>query len=77
MTNDTGECFSETELKYGPVLIKEKNKVLIDYLNYKKEKFDDIYHKISLKNETDNSERLKEVEHEIDIINQCLKIIEL
>lgn len=39
------EKYNDLEIKYGPILLKKKDKIFIDYLNYKKDKYKDIYQK--------------------------------
>lgn len=39
---DLHDAYTEKEIKYGPILLKRKDKEFIDYLNYKKSKLIEI-----------------------------------
>ena len=59
---------SEAELKYGPVLTKNRPDVLMDYLKYKRESYNNILDKIT-KNNSADFERISAIRHEIHVID--------
>ncbi len=59
---------SEAELRYGPILIKRKPEVLLDYLKYKRNSYSAILENIS-KNSGEDNERALSIKYEISIID--------
>ena len=68
------EQLSEAQAMYGPVLLANKNKVLLDYLYYKKDRYEDIKSKLHVAAAEKNSERIAELKHDLEIIDKCLEI---
>lgn len=65
--------YSEKELLYGPVLLEKKVKVLYDYLQGRRSTCEAIIEKIG--NNSDNEagvERTADVQHELELIDECL-----
>ena len=63
----------ETELKYGPVLLREQSPVLFGFLTKEQKRYESILDRLdSLDDKSDeNRNRIKEVRHELDLIEQA------
>ena len=59
------ESYSDLEIKYGPILLKKKDKVFIEYLEKKYEKYNKIY---SISKNNDTYEKVKEIRYVLDIM---------
>lgn len=68
---ESKETLSEAELRYGPVLIKDKPDILISFLEYKKESYQSILERISTNSNTDNGKSAAIIS-EISIIDSII-----
>ena len=67
--------YSDKELRYGPVLLEKKPKVLLDYLKFKRNSFELIVNRIdnNAKSE-ENTDKKTEILSEIAIIDECIAL---
>lgn len=60
--------------EFGPILIKKKHPVLIDYLEWRLSRHNDVLCKLK-SNNTDLSDRIGELSNQVAVIEEVLKII--
>ena len=60
--------------EFGPILIKKKHPVLIDYLEWRLSRYNDVLCKLK-NNNTDLSDRIGELSNQVAVIEEVLKII--
>ena len=59
------ESYSDLEIKYGPILLKNRDEVFIEYLKWQLEQYNKIY--LVSKNK-DTYEKIKEIRYVLDIM---------
>ena len=62
---DYHEVYSDLEIKYGPILLKNKDEVFIEYLKRQLEQYTKIY---SVSKNNDTYEKIKEIRYVLDIM---------
>ena len=62
---DYHEAYSDLEIKYGPILLKNKDEVFIEYLKRQLEQYTKIY---SVSKNNDTYEKIKEIRYVLDIM---------
>lgn len=62
---DYHEAYSDLEIKYGPILLKNRDEVFIEYLKWQLEQYNKIY-LVSKNNDT--YEKIKEIRYVLDIM---------
>ena len=62
---DYHETYSDLEIKYGPILLKNKDEVFIEYLKRQLEQYTKIY---SVSKNNDTYEKIKEIRYVLDIM---------
>jgi tRNA (adenine22-N1)-methyltransferase len=72
--SDVEEAF----LRYGLILLKEPNPICEDYLKYEQQNVDDIrQHIIQQQQKPETIERLRELEHKLQVLQCAVKVGEL
>lgn len=65
--------YSEAELKYGPVLLRKRADIFLQYLEYKKTAYEKIISNINANSsQTDSEQRASDIAAEIKLINDCI-----
>lgn len=65
---------TETQAMYGPKLLQEKNAVLISFLHRQKEQLQDLANNLRTQNSARSLERLSQIEAELQLNEEVLRI---